>query len=85
MKFSIDYDKQPIKFLKNQNKFITKRIIEKIDSLLVNPVLSNAKPIVEKHNCFRIRIGNYRALYRINYKTKIIIVFKLDKREKVYN
>ena len=85
MNFDINYDKQPLKFLKKQNKNLVKRIIEKIDGLLItNPVPHNAKPIIGKQNCFRIRIGSYRALYRINYKTKKVVIFKIDKRSKVY-
>jgi len=34
---------------------------------------------------FRIRIGKYRSLYRINYEEKMIIVVKIDKREKAYD
>lgn len=34
---------------------------------------------------FRIRIGKYRALYRVNYEEKRIIVVKVDKRDKVYD
>ncbi len=33
-----------------------------------NLVPHNAKTIIGKHGVFRIRIGDYRALYRIDYK-----------------
>tara|TARA_Y100000310_G_C20325307_1_gene642687 strand:+ start:379 stop:636 length:258 start_codon:yes stop_codon:yes gene_type:complete len=85
MSFSIVYDKQPIKFLKNQDKLIVKRIVGKIDSLIDNPVSHNVKPIVGKHNCFRLRTGDYRILYRINSNTNNLIVFKIDKRSKAYS
>ena len=86
MSFEIDYDRQPKKFLKKQDKQIINRILTKIDNLLIeNPVPHDSKSIVGKHNCFRIRIGKHRALYRINYQTNKIIIFKLDKRPKAYN
>ena len=86
MNLEINYDKQPLKFLKKQNKNLVKRLIEKIEVLLTkNPVPHNAKAIFGKHNCFTIRIGGYRVLYRINYQTNKIIIYKLDKRNKVYN
>ena len=62
MNFDIDYDKQPLKFLKKQNKDLIRRIMGKIDALLM-----------------------IRILYRINYKTRKVIIFKIDKRSKVYN
>lgn len=85
MSFQIDYDKQPQKFLKKLDKHIAMRIIDKIDALLTdNLVPHDAKSIVEKPGVFRIRIGKYRLLYRINSKENRIIIIKLDKREKVY-
>lgn len=86
MTFLIEYDKQPQKFLKKSDKHIAKRIMDKIDEVLPNnPVPKDAVSIVGEHGVFRIRIGDYRAIYRINYETNKIIIFKLDKRGKVYD
>jgi len=86
MTFAISYDKQPLRFLKLQDKHIVQRILDKIDELLLdNPVPHNAVAIVGEHGAFRIRIGDYRALYRVNYKEKKIVVFKLDKRPRAYD
>ncbi|MBI3031849.1 type II toxin-antitoxin system RelE/ParE family toxin [Candidatus Woesearchaeota archaeon] len=85
MSFQIDYDKQPTKFLKKLDKYIAKRIMDKIDDVLLNnPVPHDAKTIVGNHGLFRIRIGDYRALYRINYQENKIIIIKIDSRENVY-
>ena len=86
MVFEIVYDKQPIKFLNKLNKETNNRILDKIEETLSNdPVPHDAKSIVGEHGVFRIRIGDYRALYRINYSESKIIVFKIDKRSKVYD
>lgn len=86
MKFQFRYDKQPLKFLKHQDKHISKRLIDKLeDTLSKNPVPHDSKRVKGKKDLvFRIRIGDYRVLYRINYKTKSIIIVKIDKRPKVY-
>ncbi len=85
MKFSIEYDKQPKRFLKKLDKHLAKRILDKVDESLKNePVPHGVKPIVGKHGVFRLRIGDYRTLYRINYKEKRIVIFKLDKRSRIY-
>ena len=86
MTFSIEYDKQPQKFLKKSDKYIAKRIMDKIDEVLPNnPVPKDAVSIVGEHGIFRIRIGDYRAVYRLNYETNKIIIFKLGKRGKIYD
>jgi mRNA interferase RelE/StbE len=86
MSFEIYYDKQPKKFLKKLDKHLTSRIINKTEeTLLKNPIPQDAKAIIGKHGVFRIRIGDYRALYRINYQEKKIIIFLIDKRPTIYN
>jgi mRNA interferase RelE/StbE len=85
MSFKISYDNQPIKFLKKQDKHTTKRLLDKIKQTLTEtPVPHDAKSLINKPNCFRIRIGDFRALYRINYQEKLVVIFKLDKRGKVF-
>jgi len=85
MIFQILYDKQPVKFIKKLSKDISTRLIDKINELSNNCVPHNAKTVVGKHGVFRIRIGDYRALYRVNYENKTIIIFKVDKRPRVYD
>jgi len=41
--------------------------------------------IVGEHGVYRIRVGDYRAIYRVNYKENKIIIVKLDKRENIYD
>jgi len=37
-----------------------------------------------KENIFRYRIGSYRALYKIKYSDKLVLIAKIDKRPRVY-
>jgi len=86
MNFGIFYDKQPEKFLFKLDKQISLRIIEKIEaSLGSNPVPHNAVSVTGHRGVFRIRIGDYRALYRINYAQNKIIIITIDKRPHVYD
>lgn len=86
MNYENFYDKQPEKFLEKQNKHIASRIKNKIETTLAdNPVPHSSVAIVGEHGVFRIRIGDYRALYRINYKANKIIILMIDKRSQVYD
>lgn len=86
MSYEIFYDKQPEKFLEKLNKHIAARIVDKIQATLSdNPVPHNAVAIEGEHGVFRIRIGDFRALYRINYEANKLIVVKVDKRSRVYD
>ena len=78
-------DTQPRKFLKKLQRKKAGRIIDRIDAILTeNPISQLSKPIVGEQGIFRIRIGEYRALYRIEQHEKKVIVFRIEKRSKVY-
>lgn len=82
----IKLDKQPEKFLKNCENILFNRITSKLKELKEKPVPHDSKRVIGYElPTFRIRIGKYRALYRINYETKTIIVVKIDHRENVYD
>ncbi len=83
--FEITLDKQADKFLRKCEKNIFERMVSKLDGLKINPIPHDSKR-VQGYNepTFRIRIGDYQALYRVNHEEKRIVVVKVDKREKVY-
>ncbi len=85
--FSIEFSNQAKKFLKNLDKHIFIRIIERINNLKQNPVPSDAKFIGRHKNdrVFRYRIGDYRTLYKIKEQNKVVLVVKIDKRAGVYD
>ena len=86
MSFEIFYHKQPEKFLQKLDQQLAERIMGKIESVLVDtPVPHNATTIEGEHGVFRIRIGDFRALYRVNYQEHKLIVVKVDKRSRVYD
>jgi mRNA interferase RelE/StbE len=83
--FDITLDKQADKFLRKCEQNLFDRIVKKMEELRINPVPHNSKR-VQGYNepTFRIRIGDYRTLYRVNHEEKRIVVVKINKREKVY-
>jgi len=86
MSFLIVYDSQSEKFLSKCDKHIADRIITKIETILPNnPVPQNATSIIGGHGVFRIRVGDYRVLYRIDYPKNRIVILKVDKRSIVYD
>ena len=83
--FEIKLDSHPEDFLKKCDKTLFERIKRKLNELKDNPVPHDAKRIIGYElPTFRIRIGKYRALYRINHQENQIIVVKIDHRERVY-
>lgn len=84
--FKINYSKQAKKFLRNLDKINMIRIIEKIEKLIDKPIISDSK-FVEgfKEKLYRIRVGDFRILYEVDYNGNLIAIVKIDKRSNVYN
>ncbi|MDP8238606.1 MAG: type II toxin-antitoxin system RelE/ParE family toxin [Candidatus Hatepunaea meridiana] len=60
------------------------RIVKRIDELGENPRPTGCRKIQTEKNRYRIRIGNYRVLYRINNEKREITVHRIALRNKVY-
>lgn len=85
MSYSLLFEKQVLKYLFKLDKKVSRRIIDKIKLLKENPIPHDSKRLVNvKYKSFRIRIGDFRVLYRIDEEGKVIIIFLIDKRSKVY-
>ena len=84
--FAILLDIPAQKFLKKVDKKTAYRIVESIEKLTEEPVRHDSKRIMgSKENLFRIRVGKFRVLYRIDYDNHHIVITKIDSREHIYN
>lgn len=63
---------------------IVTNITRRIDALAFDPHPAQSKKLVNDHNRFRLRIGDYRALYRIDHTTKQIFVYQITHRKDAY-
>ncbi len=83
--FSLFFSNQAEKFLDKCDKELRDRVLDKIKLLQNEPVPHKAVRVKGEENQFRIRIGDYRALYDIYWKENRILVIKVDKRGRVYD
>lgn len=60
------------------------RIKNKIDSLGKQPRPIDTKKIQGDDNLYRVRIGNYRVLYRIFDEKVCVLVMDVDHRKDIY-
>ena len=82
--YEIFLEKNVVKFLSKAPQKDVKRIAKKLDLLQENPFPSDVKKIINiQSDAYRVRVGIYRILYRIE-DNKIIIIFVIDKRSRAY-
>ena len=74
-------------FLDKLDNKTKERIEKRLKNLENNPVPSDSKFIGRDNNemVFRYRIGKYRVLYKVKEKEGIILITKIDKRDRVYD
>jgi mRNA-degrading endonuclease RelE of RelBE toxin-antitoxin system len=75
-------------FLDKINVDVRERIEKRLKNLENNPVPSDSKFINRDYDgdmIFRYRIGKFRALYKVKEAQKIILITKIEKRDKVYD
>ncbi len=86
MAYSVDLSQNAQKFLEKLDKSISMRIEQRLKRLGETPIPSDSKFICRYGNdkVFRYRIGDYRALYKVKDKEKIVLIAKIDKRPRVY-
>jgi len=86
MAFLIKFTTKATRFIKKLDNVNKERIKEKINKLSKNPFPSEAVRVesYKEYKVFRVRIGDYRILYNVDFKEKLIIIIKIDKRGKVY-
>jgi len=84
MRFEVYIHPQVIKFLRRLPKREVERIKSKISDL-TNPHSVKAVKVKGKTDTFRLRVGDYRILYTIDQSKKLVVVFKVDKRERIYD
>jgi mRNA interferase RelE/StbE len=60
------------------------RIIPRIKTLAANPRPSGCRKITGSKNDWRLRIGDYRVVYEIEEKAKVVRIMRVPHRREVY-
>jgi mRNA interferase RelE/StbE len=63
---------------------IQERLELSIENLEIQPRPSGCKKLKGRNNTWRIRIGDYRILYGINDRLKVVIIYRIRHRKEVY-
>ena len=83
--FNISFSSQAKKFLKKSEKEPTRRLIEKIEKLVIDPFPTDVKRVVNrKEKIFRVRVGDYRIEYIVIYEKNLIFITEIEKRPRAY-
>ena len=83
---AVEFSNSAKKFLKNAEKQLAARIMERIEKLAEDPFPSDVKRVVNlKEKVFRIRVGDYRIQYSVFFDKNLVFISDIDKRERAYD
>ena len=60
------------------------RIVERLEELKGDPFPHGVAKLQGRDNTFRVRVGDYRILYEVLLKERLVLVDKIDHRGSVY-
>jgi mRNA interferase RelE/StbE len=85
MKFRVLIHKRADEFLKGLKSEDKQRIVDKLKQLEDFPAVRlDIVKIAGEADTFRLRVGNYRALFKVYEQEKIVVVVKIDIRKRIY-
>jgi len=82
--YEIEFARSASKELESLESTVVKRIVPKIKKLASEPRPPGCRKIAGSENSWRIRIGDYRVIYRIEDQVLLIQVLAVRHRSKAY-
>ncbi len=82
--FIITFARSARKELEALDILIVNRIFPKIEMLVEDPRPSNCRKLQGEKNLWRIRIGDYRVIYAIHEKERVIDIIGIRHRSDAY-
>ena len=70
--------------LKSLSPPLYQRVVPRIKALADNPRPSGCHKLAGSKNDWRIRIGDYRVVYEIDDRKKLVRIFRVRHRREVY-
>jgi len=88
-KFEVIVDERVEKDLSKVPSHIIEKFIRALDELEIDPLRNRPKMDIKKmtgfENTYRLRIGDYRVLYSIDFAQQKVLVTSVKHRSKAYD
>ena len=80
MVYTLQVANKPKKFVEKLFSDYKRTIKERLEELQTNPYPRGCIPLEGQPDCYRIRVGPFRVQYAVSEQEKVIVVFKISKR-----
>ena len=83
-RFKVEFASVVLRELKNLPSKISHRLVEAAESLGETPYPIGTKKMHGDEGLWRIRVGDYRILYKIEGHRLVVLIVKIGHRREVY-
>ena len=84
MNYEVSVHREAMKALLKADKDAVRRIRDEIVSLAGEPRPRACRKLIGLDACFRVRVGVYRILYRVDDAAKKVFVYRIAHRKESY-
>ncbi len=83
--YQVDFSKQAVKNLQRINPLYQKKILAQVKLLAISPFeMTNVKKLKGVEDTYRLRVADYRIVYRIKDNELIILIVDINHRKDIY-
>ena len=82
--YSIEWKDSAAKELQKLPKSVIARILAAVETLVVNPRPDGVRKLTDTESTCRIRIGDYRVVYKVYDRMLVIEVIRVRNRKDAY-
>ncbi len=84
--YSLQFSNRALASLKRLDKVVTRRILDKLEWLAANAsVLAHVALTGDWSSYYRLRVGDYRVLYRLDHDNYLITIEIVGHRREIYD
>jgi mRNA interferase RelE/StbE len=84
MRYTLEFTTSALREFRGLERQVQRRIAAKIKDLCDHPFPSGSKKLHGKPDHIRIRVGDYRVIYRIDGSRVVVVIVRIDHRREVY-
>ena len=84
MPYAVEFTASALREFTALERAVQRRIATRIDALANNPFPPGSKKLQGEPDHYRIRVGDYRVIYRVEGKRLIVLIVKIGHRRDVY-
>ena len=84
MPYTIEFTTSAERDFKSLDRALQRRIASRIDALSTDPYPAGVRKLQGEPDLFRIRVGDYRVIYRVDGKRVRVLIVKVGHRREVY-